>query len=216
MLPAETTDRPDNASKEGVGIGGAKPVIPRRRGSQRLLSFLLPDLFVRSVHELEPEVLAQQGIRGVILDLDGTLAPYGAEQVDPAVRDWVQQLRNHGISACLVTNGRKVRVRELAAQLGLPCYSGAAKPLPFGLLWAGRAMGLKPREILVVGDQLFTDVLAGKVVGMRTARVEPLADREPIETRVKRPLERLIFRLAGVRPSGRRTRGYDRNREVCS
>ncbi len=159
------------------------------------LAFLLPDYLVGSVTELRPDWLVSENIQGVILDLDGTLAPHGAETIPPEVVRWVRDLRAKGVKACLVTNGRRSRVQPLAEQLGLPYRTGAAKPLPFALWRAVQQMQVEPCRTLVVGDQIFTDVLAGRLIGARTARVEPCNRWEPLETRIKRPWERLLLRF---------------------
>jgi len=49
-----------------------------------------------------------------------------------------------------------------------------------------------------VGDQLFTDILAGNRLGVPTVLTAPLGPREPLRTRMLRRVERLVLAaLAG-------------------
>ena len=59
-----------------------------------------------------------------------------------------------------------------------------------------KACGLRRREIAVVGDQLFTDVLGGKMCGMYTILTEPIESKDFAITRVFRFFERLMLRGA--------------------
>jgi len=53
---------------------------------------------------------------------------------------------------------------------------------------------LRPEQTAIVGDQLFADVLAGRLAGLFTILVRPTSPSEPLWTRVKRPLERRVLR----------------------
>lgn len=61
----------------------------------------------------------------------------------------------------------------------------------------------------MVGDQLFTDVLGGNLVGMYTVLVPPLAQQELGYTRLVRRLERWILRNANRQPPTRAQEEFD-------
>jgi predicted HAD superfamily phosphohydrolase YqeG len=84
-------------------------------------------------------------------------------------------------------------VAAVAAQLDVPAVANALKPLPFGFLRAVRLLGTPRRATVVIGDQLFTDVLGAKLLGVRAVLTEPLVPVDFPLTRVLRLLERLIF-----------------------
>jgi len=46
----------------------------------------------------------------------------------------------------------------------------------------------------MVGDQLFSDILAGRLAGLFTILVRPTSAEEPWFTRIKRPVERRVLR----------------------
>jgi len=171
-----------------------------------VLSFLAPDLRLTHVLELTVDLLAELGIRGLLLDLDCTLKDYHATRVPAPVRSWLVELREHGIGLCLLSNGKAGRIGRLAAELGLPFVARALKPFPFGCHKGLKKLGVPVQHAAVVGDQLFADILAGRLAGIFTILVRPTSPEEPWFTRVKRPLERRVLRLLDASPRPQRRR----------
>lgn len=162
------------------------------------LSALFPNEHLTSVLEITPEWLSARHLRGLILDLDNTLVPYGSEFHTPELEAWANALRTANIQARLVSNALPERIKRWAEQLGFPGVGAlgrgsAAKPLPSAFLRAARAMNLQPRDIAVVGDQLFTDVLGGNLIGAYTVMVVPLSQNALPHTRLARALERMVL-----------------------
>ncbi|MCI7692360.1 MAG: HAD hydrolase-like protein, partial [Oscillospiraceae bacterium] len=64
----------------------------------------------------------------------------------------------------------------------------------FGITRAMKAMNAKKSETLVVGDQIFTDIMAGNLKGVRTVLVEPFHLENTWTFKLKRRLESLVFK----------------------
>jgi uncharacterized protein len=165
-----------------------------------MLSFVTPDLRLASVLDLGAGHLRELGLHGLLLDVDCTLKDHGARQFGAEVVAWTRGLREVGIRLCLLSNGRPARIGALARGLDVPFVARAFKPLPFGCRAALRKLGLRDHQVAVVGDQLFADVLAGRLAGLYTILVHPTSPDEPWFTRLKRPLERRILRGIEGRP----------------
>lgn len=159
-----------------------------------MLSFLEPHLYLSNVFELDADRLSQLGLRGLLLDVDSTLKDHHATEFPAAVHTWIKMLRAEGFRLCLLSNGKHRRIGELARQLELPFVAQAFKPLPRGCHRAMKMLELMPRQTAMVGDQLFADVLAGRLAGLYTILVRPTSPDEPWFTRIKRPFERLLIR----------------------
>ncbi|HTU93548.1 MAG TPA: YqeG family HAD IIIA-type phosphatase [Gemmataceae bacterium] len=159
-----------------------------------MLSYLAPHLYLSSVLELDADRLSRLGLRGLLLDVDCTLKDHGATEFPAAVHAWVKMLRAAGLRLCLLSNGKPRRIGELARQLELPFVAQAFKPLPRGCVRAMKMLELAPQQTAMVGDQLFADVLAGRLAGLYTILVHPTSPHEPWFTRIKRPIERLLIR----------------------
>ena len=147
--------------------------------------------------DLDCAELAARGIRGVLLDLDNTLAAWRSMAIAPEVERWLGGLRHAGLNACIVSNAATDRrVRPVAERLGLPWVTRALKPLRRGFVRGMRLMGTTPDTTVMVGDQLFTDIYGGNRLGLFTILVDPVSRRDAFTTRlIQRPLERLLGRI---------------------
>ena len=128
-----------------------------------------------SVTDIRPEDLAARGIRLVLADLDNTLAPYKVEKPSPQVVQWKEELEARGIRLFLLSNSRKPgRAQRFAEKLGIPYQGHSGKPRKAGYLRAMERMGCAPKETVMVGDQIFTDVLGANNAGVVPLLVEPI------------------------------------------
>jgi len=150
---------------------------------------------------VSPELLKAWNIRGVTLDLDNTIVPWFTSTLEPGIAQWVRSVTGLGIRLCLITNNYGAQSKDVASELELPLVRGALKPLPAAFSRCLHTLGTEPQNTLAIGDQLFTDVLGAKIVGMKAVYVRPLATRAFITTRFLRMIERPVFaqlRRAGV------------------
>ncbi len=153
-----------------------------------------PNRFAPRLHDIELAELTQAGIRGLIIDLDNTLLGFRETELAAEHLAWIQEARDRGFAMVMVSNNFSDRVRSVAAQLRIACIPNALKPLPFGFLRALKHLGLPRKQVAVVGDQLFTDVLGAKLCGnLYTILTEPIETKDFAITRMFRFLERLML-----------------------
>jgi putative phosphatase len=152
-----------------------------------------PDRFVSRLAAVSLGDLYDQGFRGLIIDLDNTLMGFRQTELEVDHLQWVQEAHERGFGLVMVSNNFTERVTGIAAQLRIACVPNALKPLPFGVMRAVRMLGLPRRQIAVVGDQLFTDVLSGKLCGLYTILTEPIEAKDFPVTRIFRFFERLML-----------------------
>ena len=74
-------------------------------------------------------------------------------------------------------------------------FSSAKKPLPTGFRRACKRLGIKPEQAAVVGDQLFTDMLGGNLLGAYTVLTEPYELESMKFFKIKRACERFIMKF---------------------
>ena len=145
---------------------------------------------LRSVLQIQPGLLRQYGIRGLMLDLDNTLTTHDNPAPAEGVLSWIGLMRQAGIAMMIVSNNRPHRVQPFAAVLGLPFVAEGAKPLPRGFRLAQKRMQLPFSQLAVVGDQIFTDILGANLCGVKSIYVRPIQYENKGFLRVKRWLER--------------------------
>lgn len=138
---------------------------------------LEPDLLLGdSILGLTPDILKKHDLKGLVLDVDETLVPIKEIQVSEYLRQWVEEIRPTSALWLVSNNISESRIGGIAKALNLPYITGAAKPSRRKLRQAVEAMSLPVERVAMVGDRLFTDVLAGNRLGMFTILVEPMVD----------------------------------------
>lgn len=155
---------------------------------------LYPKIYLKNVQEITYEMLKENGILGVILDVDNTLIDY-YRNMPEGVLEWCTNLKQKGIKFCIASNSnKKEKVEMVAKKLDIPYVYFAKKPLKKGLITASIKMGIESNKVAVVGDQIFTDILGANRVGMFSILVEPIEEKDIFITLIKRPIENRIKR----------------------
>ena len=163
-------------------------------------AILKPDLILGdTVLTLIPEILQQYQLKGLVLDVDETLVPLRQKEASEELREWVEQVRKVA-SIWLASNNLSVnRISSIAQSLDLPYILGARKPSRRKVRSAITAMNLPIERVAMVGDRLFTDVVAGNRLGMFTILVEPMVGQDmPPSAYPIRNFEIWLSQLLGV------------------
>lgn len=154
------------------------------------LIFFLPDFYFISVTDITTEFLQKHEIKAILLDIDNTLSQHGSTEPYNGVKNWLDEVRKIGINLAIISNNKEERVRLFAQNLNLDYYiSDANKPFKVGFYIAKDLLKVEQKNILVVGDQIFTDILGANLSGMKSVLVEPKDKNEPILIKVKRVVE---------------------------
>lgn len=158
-----------------------------------MLKKFLPNEHVKTIFDIQPEVLKQKGIQGIITDLDNTLVAWNVKVATPEITQWFKQMEEQDIKVTIISNNKLDRVKTFSEPLGTPYVYSARKPLGHAFKTATKQMGLKKEEIVVIGDQLLTDVLGGNRAGFYTILVVPIVQTDEKITRINRMIERKIL-----------------------
>ncbi|WP_371825503.1 YqeG family HAD IIIA-type phosphatase [Pontibacillus sp. ALD_SL1] len=159
----------------------------------KVLKKFLPDEHVQSVFEIRPSELKERGIKGIITDLDNTLVAWDQADATPEIVQWFKLMKENDIQVTVVSNNNESRVTFFSEPLNIPFIHSARKPLGKAFRKARKEMNLNKEEIVVVGDQLLTDVLGGNRADYHTVLVVPIVQTDGLWTRVNRKIERQIL-----------------------
>lgn len=151
-----------------------------------------PEKVYANLVQMPWDKFASEGIKTALLDFDNTLGPDHATEPEEYSYKCVKMIEEHGIRCCLVSNAKSGRSAKIAEMLGIPVVTYANKPGTSGIFKAISLMKSSPEESLMVGDQVFTDVIAGNRAGVRTFLVEKLHKPEIWYVMLKRPFEKLV------------------------
>lgn len=158
---------------------------------------LRPREVLEHIEQITPEFLAVRGLRGLMLDLDNTLIPYGSYVDRAEVLTWAAELRRADVQLYLLSNATAKRAQFWLEKLSFEGVGMAGKPFQRSYKRALAQMRLPASQVAMVGDQLFTDMLGGNIAGMYTILVHPIINNALPHTQVARRFERLVLRRYG-------------------
>lgn len=153
-----------------------------------------PDYKFGSIHDMPENFFENCGIKYALLDIDNTLVSYTRSTADDGARKFLGSLTERNIQYAFVSNNHRERVEEFAREFGAVYVNDAAKPLRFGIKKAMRFLGADRNRTVIIGDQLFTDVWAGKRTGIMTVLVDPIDAKETPFFGLKRRLEKIVLK----------------------
>ncbi|MDQ7822120.1 MAG: YqeG family HAD IIIA-type phosphatase [Candidatus Eremiobacteraeota bacterium] len=162
-----------------------------------MLDLLYPDFFMERVEFIDLHHLKEHGYDTLIFDLDNTLVGWRSKEMRPELMEWLKSAKNLGFKMCIVSNCvLRGRVRYFEKLLDIPAIPKAVKPRKKSFIAAIKMLNSRFGRTVVIGDQLFTDVLGGNRLGLLTILVLPVDKREFYATILQRTAEKLIlFRM---------------------
>lgn len=139
-----------------------------------------------SVYDLTPGILNSIGVRCLFLDVDNTIRKYGQTEPDASARSFIKKMQSEGVTIILCSNNFKKTIKPYAQSLNCQYVCFCLKPSPFGMIRAWIRSKVRHKEIMVVGDQVFNDILAGKLMLFKTMLVSPIDSEHEPSTVTKR------------------------------
>lgn len=154
-----------------------------------------PDYKFANVQEIPDSFFTENGIEFAVLDIDNTLVPYTSPLPTGSARGFIARLKALGIRSCFVSNNGEERVKLFCTDLGESEYIWKArKPLAHKIKRAMKKMGADKSNTVLIGDQVFTDILGAKQAGIKAVMVDPIEAKETPFFGFKRAMERVVLK----------------------
>lgn len=157
-----------------------------------MLNQFKPTWMIESIYTLMPDELKANGIKAILTDLDNTLIAWNNPSGTQELRQWLNEMKANQIPVIVVSNNNHKRVEKAVQRFDLPFVARALKPFKTGIQKALKEYQLQPDEVVMVGDQMLTDVLAANRMNIRSILVKPLMQTDAWNTRINRLMERKI------------------------
>ena len=154
-----------------------------------MIKWLKPTWMVKSIYSITPAQLEKNNIKAVLTDLDNTLIAWNDPEATEESILWIENMKKNGIPVIILSNNSDKRVKVVAEHLGLDYIPRSLKPSRRGLRLAQEKLGLPKEQILMVGDQVMTDVLASNRFGVRNVLVKPILASDAWNTKLNRFIE---------------------------
>ena len=164
----------------------------------------LPRMFfadekVPTVKDVDYDSLINDGKKAVVFDLDNTIAKWGDDSLTDEIVELFDRLTSMGLKVGILSNSKRKATEDFVAGLSFPHVFNANKPSVKGFRSILDKLDATPQEAVMIGDQIFTDVLGANRLGIYTVRVDPIdPDREFRFTKLNRIGEKFILCLREV------------------
>lgn len=158
-----------------------------------MLKLFCPDIFIDDIYQLDLEIIKKKNKKGILIDLDNTLLPWDSFTIEERLKKWIDECKQAGFSLCILSNNKAHRINRCAKELGIPAALGSLKPRKKAFKNGLSILGTTPEQTVIIGDQIFTDVLGGKRMGILTILVRPISSRELWWTKLMRKVERILL-----------------------
>lgn len=123
-----------------------------------MLEQYMPHEYAPSVFHIDYQALYDQGLRGLIFDLDNTLVHHGAPST-PKVDALFKKLHLIGFQTLILSDNSEERVRDFLKKIESPFIAQAGKPDPACCRHALEILSLRADQCVVIGDQIFKDIV---------------------------------------------------------
>ncbi len=156
---------------------------------------IFPDAYAKNVHAINYEKLYNRGIRYVIFDVDNTLISYDEDLPNDAVFNLIDRIRKIGFEVFYVSNNKHRRISRFCKDLEGQYMASAKKPYPFIVKSWLRHHTINRKNTVIIGDQLMTDVLFSKFLGIRSILVLPVSLKDMWYTKPNRKIENFLLKF---------------------
>lgn len=152
----------------------------------------VPFAVAKSIYEIDIGFYKQQNVKYLLMDLDNTLDSYKLFHPTDRARELVNNVIKADIVPIIVSNNRGKRVSTYANDLGVEYINSARKPFGYKIRRFLKEKGWPNEEVMLVGDQMMTDVAAAKRVGIRVILTEKIVKEDQWTTHINRLFGRPI------------------------
>lgn len=164
-----------------------------------------PTRYYKDIFSINYKKLKEEGIKCLIFDLDNTLALIDEKDCPDKTYKLISKLQKDFI-VFIISNNTKKRIKPYMDTLGVDGVGLAMKPLTRGLRRIKKIHKLKKKEMVMIGDQIVTDVISGKNFRIKTILVDPLGVKDLKITNLNRKIESYIinrYRKRGIFERGK-------------
>lgn len=159
------------------------------------MNIFAPEYEFESIGSIDSDFFKRENIRFLLLDIDNTLIGDNVPEPDESSIAFLKRLEDEGIEFYLVSNNKKDRVDSFNKQFNYRAIYRASKPFARKLNRVMKEMNAKKEQTALIGDQIFTDVLAAKNARIRMILVSPInKDLENNFFKLKRMFEKLVYK----------------------
>ncbi len=163
-----------------------------------MFNIFYPCEYVESVFSIDYKKLYEKGYRGIMFDIDNTLTPHG-DDATKEIEELFQKIQDMGFQTLLLSNNDDERIQRFLKNINSFYISDAQKPKTENYFKAVEMMDIKKEEAVVVGDQVFTDILGANRCKIDSILVKYIGYYNKERKGIRRNLEKVILKFYGIK-----------------
>lgn len=159
-----------------------------------MFKIFYPYEYIEDVFSIDYEKLYAKGYRGIIFDIDNTLVPHGNDSVEE-VDELFRCIHRIGFKTLLLSNNSEERIQRFLRNIDSLYIYDAQKPGTANYLKAVEMLEIKKEEAVMIGDQVFTDILGANRSKMDNILVKFIGYKTETKIGIRRNLEKIILKF---------------------
>ena len=162
----------------------------------RIGALISPNEWKDNVRDIDYDSLIKSGFELFIFDFDNTLAPWKSVTILKENEKLLKKLSKKA-KVLIASNSSP---RKVNTDLDVEIIWKSYKPFAGKVKKRIKDLKFDHKKVVVIGDQLFTDVLFGNLIGAYTIKVNPIKEEEAIVTKFNRFLEKIFSKVMVQKP----------------
>ena len=167
-----------------------------------------PNMYQKNIYSIDYQKIKKSGVECLLFDLDNTCIGYSKHKPTTKLVKHFEYLKSLGFIVIIFSNARKKRLKSFKKYVD-EAHHMSVKPFQFSFRYIKKKYHLKSEEIIIIGDQLYTDILGGNIAKINTCLVEPLEKEDFIVTKIFRMMERIIYKRLNKKYGFEKGKYYD-------
>ena len=145
------------------------------------------------IYEISHLKLQNEGIKSLLIDVDGTLLSRQSNIIPTNVKNWIKESKKFFSLYLISNNPSNERIRKIAKELDIRYKSNALKPRKKITLNVISELNEDSKNIAIIGDRILTDIIVGNRCRINTILVKRLNSKgSPLKFNLTLFLERFI------------------------
>ena len=133
----------------------------KKKNKSKFFRRFYPTYIYEKVEDIPYDLIKKENIKLIILDMDNTLIDSNKKYKN-TLKNWIKKMSDNNIKLCILSNSPfGDKVKQIAKELNMPYEFNATKPLLKGFKKVIQKHNIKRESILMIGDQIFTDIWGG-------------------------------------------------------
>ena len=167
-----------------------------------------PTMYRKNIFEIDYKKLKELGITCLVFDLDNTLGLISEKECPRKTKKLIKELQEDFL-VLISSNNTGERLKPYLEDLGVGGVAWSMQPSTRGLRKIKKDYKLKKKEMVMIGDQMVTDIFAGNRFRIMTILVDPLGEKDLKITGLNRKIESAIIKHYVKRNVFERGRYYE-------